>query len=172
MDLLDQFINLLQDFNDRLSKIGVTICDDGVLINVNDAIQEPAPVLKKDNAPFKPSPSKQAAKTTRWWSRYHFEKNLMTLAVNRLEEKNPSRWHVTTELAACIARTLDVEHQTAKRHITRAIKMGILVKRRRGNIFEVALESPEAIEESQFGSDAELNIDFEKDEAEESDILP
>ena len=50
--------------------------------------------------------------------------------------------------------------------------MGILVKRRRGNIFEVALESPEAKEESQYGSDAEMNIDFEKNEPEESDILP
>lgn len=172
MDLLDQFIKLLEDFYTRLSNIGVTICDDGVLINVNDVSQQSAPVLAQNNAPFKQAPSKQAAKTTRWWSRYHFEKNLMSLAINRLEESKPSRWHVTTDLAACIARTLDVEHQTAKRHITRAIKMGILVKRRRGNIFEVALESPEAIEESQFGSDLETSIDFEKDEAEESDNLP
>ena len=58
MDLLDQFIKMLQDFNDRLSNIGVTICDDGVLINANDNNLAPATVLAKDKAPFKPSSSK------------------------------------------------------------------------------------------------------------------
>lgn len=35
MDMLDEFIHLLKDFNERLSRIGVTICNDGILISMD-----------------------------------------------------------------------------------------------------------------------------------------
>jgi len=86
--------------------------------------------------------------TSKWWSRYHFEKNLMTLAFSKLTEDSPATRFISTTVAATLTRIMNLSLGTAKRHITRAIKLGILIKEKDGANTMLSLNKPEPTEGS------------------------
>lgn len=76
---------------------------------------------------------------SKWWSRYHFLKNAFKLVFARLTENTPASRFLSTEVADAMAYVLCLRPQTCKRHITRAIKLGILIKEQEGNRFFLSL---------------------------------
>ena len=81
-----------------------------------------SPTVKKAAKPI--SEKKKSAK---WWSRFNFEKNIMKMTLLALQDRYPAQVSFTQAMfAEKLARMMDWQTSTAKRHITQAAKLGIL----------------------------------------------
>jgi len=105
--------------------------------------------------------------TSKWWSRYHFEKNLLTLAFHQLQDRFPEQqWFVSTQVARVMSDVMGLTVATAKKHITRALKLGIIVKAKDGANTILSLNEPSPVEggdDEQISEDKELeDVDHEK----------
>ena len=99
--------------------------------------------------------------TSKWWSRYHFEKNLLTLAFHQLQERFPDQqWFVSTLVARVMSDVMGLKISTAKRHITTALKLDIIVKAKDGANTIIALR--DAV--NQGGDDDGIDDDPEVDD--------
>ena len=66
-------------------------------------------------------------KSAKWWSRFNFEKNIMKMTLLALQDRYPAQVSFTQAMfAEKLARMMDWQTSTAKRHITQAAKLGIL----------------------------------------------
>lgn len=78
----------------------------------------------KSSKPVKAIGEKKSAK---WWSRFNFEKNIMRMTLLALQDRYPAQVSFTQAMfAEKLARMMDWQTSTAKRHITQAAKLGIL----------------------------------------------
>ena len=68
----------------------------------------------------------------RRFSRYNFGKNLIMLAAHTTTKSNPDGWMNYSDLADKVANIIEVSHDTAQRHIRRAVDMGLLQRKREG----------------------------------------
>lgn len=105
--------------------------------------------------------------TSKWWSRYHFEKNLLTLAFHQLQDQFPDQqWFKSTQVARVMSDVMGLTVATAKKHVTRALKLGIIVKARDGANTILAINEPSPVEggdDEQISEDKELeDVDHEK----------
>ena len=108
--------------------------------NVNDT---PRITAQADERimPRKATPAAQGIKkknTSRWWSRFNFEKNIMTMCLYALQERNPGEESFTQRMfAERLASMMHWKVNTAYRHITNAAKMGIIYRAVIGTTYHV-----------------------------------
>ena len=77
--------------------------------------------------------------SSRWWSRYNFEKNIMKMTLLALQERYPAEPSFTQTLfAEKLASMMSWAVSTARRHITQAAKMGILNRCVIGTTYHIA----------------------------------
>ncbi len=92
--------------------------------------------------------------TSKWWSRYHFEKNLLTLAFHQLQDEFPGQhWFVSTRVAQVMSQVMGLKIATAKKHITTALKLGIIIKARDGANTIIAMAAVADTEEADTATD-------------------
>ena len=91
--------------------------------------QQPAAPVK--SLPDKGMPTvatiAEKKKTSKWWSRFHFEQNIMKMTLLALQDRFPNEVGYRQDtFTARLAAMMSWQESTAKRHIARAAKMGIL----------------------------------------------
>ena len=89
---------------------------------------------------FKATPAAQGIKknTSRWWSRFNFEKNIMTMCLFALQERFPGEESFPQRMfAERLASMMHWKVNTAYRHITRAAKMGIIYRAVVGTTYHI-----------------------------------
>ena len=92
------------------------------------------PTVKKAAKPI--SEKKKSAK---WWSRFNFEKNIMKMTLLALQDRYPAEASFPQSVfAARLASMMSWEVSTARKHITRAAKMGILNRTVIGTVYHIA----------------------------------
>ena len=125
--------------------------------------REPVPVVSQPSPAcdlFEPQHTFRKRDTVaRKHSRYNFEKNLIMLSLTHTTEQKPldSEWMNTNDLASRIVDILHVTKDTAKNHISRAVAMGIVERKRVANQCFVRLrtEQPATGNEISFQTDEE-----------------
>ena len=66
-------------------------------------------------------------KNSKWWSRYHFEANLMKMTWRSLHDEDPARVRFSQqEFVKKLARLMLWQESTAARHVQRAARLGLL----------------------------------------------
>ena len=97
-----------------------------------------------DTPPVMPHNGKPVAKgikkksSSRWWSRFNFEKNIMTMCLLALQERYPAEESFPQRMfAECLAAMMHWKTNTAYRHITNAAKMGIIYRSVVGTTYHV-----------------------------------
>ena len=143
-----------------------TVSEPNVSATVKELPSSPVKVLPvKRDGTRKRVPSGEevlnGSHTSKWWSRYHFEKNLLTLAFHQLQERFPGQqWFVSTLVARVMSDVMGLKISTAKRHITTALKLDIIVKAKDGANTIIALR--DAV--NQGGDDDGIDDDPEVDD--------
>ena len=104
----------------KMPRIGVSVFD-----------KETSDYLKKhgykETAKATPAATAAGNKTSKWWSRFHFEKNIMKMTLLALQEHFPCEVSFRQDaFAAKLAEMMDWKESTARKHITQAAKLGIL----------------------------------------------
>ena len=89
-----------------------------------------------------PAPKTQCAvpkkKSTRWWSRFNFEKNIMKMTLLALQDRYPAEEGFPQKMfAERLASMMHWEISTARRHITQAAKMGIINRAVIGTVYHI-----------------------------------
>lgn len=75
---------------------------------------------------------------SRWWSRFNFEKNIMTMCLFALQERYPAEESFPQRMfAERLAGMMHWKITTAYRHITNAAKMGIIYRSVVGTTYHV-----------------------------------
>lgn len=76
--------------------------------------------------------------TSRWWSRYNFEKNIMKMCLFALQERYPCEVSFSqTAFARKLATMMGWKPATASKHITHAARLGIINRAVVGNAYHV-----------------------------------
>lgn len=87
----------------------------------------------------RPKTTARPKHTSRWWSRYNFEKNIMKMTLLALQERYPAEpSFAQTLFAEKLASMMSWAVSTARRHITQAAKMGILNRSVIGTSYHIA----------------------------------
>lgn len=80
----------------------------------------------------------QKKKNSRWWSRFNFEKNIMKMTLLALQDRYPTEQSFTQDMfAAKLAAMMKWKHNTARKHITQAAKMGLITRAIIGTAYHV-----------------------------------
>ena len=92
--------------------------------------------------------------TSKWWSRYHFEKNLLTLAFHQLQDEFPGQhWFVSTRVAQVMSQVMGLKIATAKKPTTTAPNPGILITARDAANTTIAMAAVADTEEADTATD-------------------
>lgn len=80
----------------------------------------------------------QKKHNSRWWSRFHLEKNIMRMTLLALQDRYPAQESFPQQVfAARLARMMGWKTPTARKHITRAAKMGIISRAVIGTTYHI-----------------------------------
>jgi len=80
----------------------------------------------------------QKKHNSRWWSRFHLEKNIMKMTLLALQGRYPVQESFPQQVfAARLARMMGWKTSTARKHITRAAKMGIISRAVIGTTYHI-----------------------------------
>ena len=138
-----------------LNHAASTICDllaQGIIITIdNDGQAQKVNVLDPANGhsaivrvsttdkPTATTPASVRKHNARWWSRFNFEKNIMKMTLLALQDRYPAEASFPQSVfAARLASMMSWEVSTARKHITRAAKMGILNRTVIGTVYHIA----------------------------------